>query len=461
VFHLNTGDMTVAEKPNVVYILTDQWRAKATGYNGDPNAVTPNIDRLAAESLDFTNAIGTSPVCTPARAALLTGRFPTTTGMFMNDIPLSPDEQSIGKAFKAGGYDTAYIGKWHVDGYGRASYIPPERRQGFDYWKVLECTHDYQNSEYYDGNDPTLKVWPGYDAFSQTDDACEYIRQDRENSFFLTLSLGPPHFPHNNAPEDFQNRFKPEDVKFSPNAVFNDPEAEAFARKEAAGYYAHIAALDGCIQQVVDVLKDTGLEENTILIFASDHGEMMGSHGHTPFKKQIFWDESCRVPYLLRYPPLTANQKGRKVSTPLGTVDIMPTLLSLCGLDIPKPVEGSDLSACIRQGIELEDHLTLYMSVSPFSGKNHTDPAYRALRTQRHTFVKTADDDIYLFDDVDDPYQLTNLSGSPETAQIKSGLEQALANELDRIDDPFREKEYYLEKWGYEVNKTGEVPYSR
>ena len=132
------------EKPNVVYILTDQWRAKATGYNGDPNAITPNIDQLATESINFTNSISTSPVCTPARAALLTGRFPTTTGMFMNDVPLSPEERSLAKAFKTGGYDTAYIGKWHVDGHGRASYIPPERRQGFDYWKVLECTHDYQ-----------------------------------------------------------------------------------------------------------------------------------------------------------------------------------------------------------------------------------------------------------------------------------------------------------------------------
>ena len=159
--------MSYNDKPNVVFILTDQWRAKATGYNGDPNAITPNIDRLAAESIDFANAIGTSPVCTPARAALLTGRFPTTTGMFMNDVPLSPEERSIGKAFKTGGYDTAYIGKWHVDGHGRASYIPPERRQGFDYWKVLECTHDYQNSEYYDSDDPDIKIWPGYDAFAR------------------------------------------------------------------------------------------------------------------------------------------------------------------------------------------------------------------------------------------------------------------------------------------------------
>ena len=103
-------ELTIPDRPNVVYILTDQWRAKATGYNGDPNAITPDIDRLAAESIDFANAIGTSPVCTPARAVLLTGRYPTTTGMFMNDISLSPNEESIGKVFKKGGYETAYIG---------------------------------------------------------------------------------------------------------------------------------------------------------------------------------------------------------------------------------------------------------------------------------------------------------------------------------------------------------------
>lgn len=453
--------MANSEKSNLVYILTDQWRAKATGYNGDPNAITPNIDRLAAESIDFANAIGTSPVCTPARAILLTGRYPTTNGMFMNDIPLSPDEESIGKAFRANGYDTAYIGKWHVDGHGRASYIPPERRQGFDYWKVLECTHSYQNSEYYDGDDTEIKIWPGYDAFAQAEDACDYIKRHTDNPFFLVLSLGPPHFPHHNAPKEYQAMFWPESVTFSPNVVFDDSEFEAHTRKEAAGYYSHIAALDKCVGDVVEALKTNGLKENTILIFASDYGEMMGSHNRSPFVKQIFWDESCRVPFLLRYPPLTAERENCKVMTPLGTVDIMPTLLSLCGLEIPKPVEGTDLSACVRDGVEIEDHAALYMSVSPFARQNYLDPAYRAVRTDRHTFVRTSDDEIFFFDDVEDPYQLRNLADDPEAADLRDGLEQELKRQLERIGDDFREKEYYLEKWGYEVNEEGYVPYTR
>ena len=451
------------DRPNMVYILTDQWRAKATGYNGDQNALTPKIDRLAAESIDFANAIDTSPVCTPARAALLTGRFPTTTGMFMNDVPLSQDEKSIGKAFKAGGYDTAYIGKWHVDGHGRASYIPPERRQGFDYWKVLECTHDYQNSEYYDHDHTEIKMWTGYDAFAQTNDAIAYVNEhaDSDKPFFLMLSLGPPHFPHHNAPEEYQRMFSPETVTFSPNGVFDDPEFEVFTRKEAAGYYAHIAALDRCVGDMIAVLKACDLEENTILIFASDHGEMMGSHNRQPFTKQIFWDESCRVPFLLRYPPLTADCENRKRMTPIGTVDIMPTMLSLCGLEIPDPVEGEDLSACVRDHVELEGQVALYMSVSPFSGENYQDAAYRAVRTSRYTFVRTDADEYYFFDDVEDPYQLNNLADNPGAADIRVELEQELSRQLEKIGDPFREQEYYLEKWGYEVGKFGEVPYSK
>ena len=255
--------------------------------------------------------------------------------------------------------------------------------------------------------------------------------------------------------------FWPESVTFSPNVVFDDSEFEAHTRKEAAGYYSHIAALDKCVGDVVEALKTNGLKENTILIFASDHGEMMGSHNRSPFVKQIFWDESCRVPFLLRYPPLTAERENCKVMTPLGTVDIMPTLLSLCGLEIPKPVEGTDLSACVRDGVEIEDHAALYMSVSPFARQNYLDPAYRAVRTDRHTFVRTSDDEIFFFDDVEDPYQLRNLADDPEAADLRDGLEQELKRQLERIGDDFREKEYYLEKWGYEVNEEGYVPYTR
>jgi hypothetical protein len=115
----------------------------------------------------------------------------------------------------------------------------------------------------------------------------------------------------------------------------------------------------------------------------------------------------------------------------------------------------------VREQVEVEDHVALYMSISPFSGKNYFDPAYRALRTNRYTFVRTSDDDYYLFDDVEDPFQLNNLADDSDAVEIRKDLEQELVQQLDEIDDPFREKEYYLEKWGYEIGKHGEVPYSR
>ena len=133
-----------SRSPNIVYVFADQWRAQATGYAGDPNlkGLTPNLDRLAAEGVNFTHAVSTCPVCTPYRASMLTGQYPLTNGLFLNDLSLNPDAVSIGKVLKGVGYNTAYVGKWHVDGKGRGSYIPKERRQGFDYWKVLECTHN-------------------------------------------------------------------------------------------------------------------------------------------------------------------------------------------------------------------------------------------------------------------------------------------------------------------------------
>ena len=145
-------------QPNIIFVFGDQWRAQATGYAGETSVRTPNLDRLAGESLNLVNAVSNCPLCTPYRASLLTGQYPLTHGLFVNDVPLNPNAVSLGKAFATGGYDTAYIGKWHVDGHGRDAPIPPERRQGFQFWKVLECTHDYNRSAYYDGDSDQVQL---------------------------------------------------------------------------------------------------------------------------------------------------------------------------------------------------------------------------------------------------------------------------------------------------------------
>ncbi|MEO0563837.1 MAG: sulfatase-like hydrolase/transferase, partial [Chloroflexota bacterium] len=136
-------------KPNIVFLLADQWRQQALGYAGNEQVRTPNIDQLAEESTNFTHAISGWPVCCPWRGSFLTGQYPTTHGIVVNDVSLQGEHVGLGTAFKDGGYDTAYIGKWHINANGRSNYIPPERRLGFDYFKALECTHDYNNSPYY------------------------------------------------------------------------------------------------------------------------------------------------------------------------------------------------------------------------------------------------------------------------------------------------------------------------
>ena len=439
--------------PNIVFILTDQWRAQAFGYAGDPNVETPNIDALHARSISFENAVSTCPVCTPARAALLTGRFPTTTGMFLNDLYLPAEEFTIAEALKEAGYDTAYIGKWHLDGHGRSNYIPPERRQGFDYWKVLECTHQYMESYYYAGKDPAFGIWDGYDAYAQTKDAQAYIQNhaNGDKPFFLLVSFGGPHFPHKNAPPELMAQYQAKELTFRPNVP---PEQEARNREELPGYYAHCTAIDRCVGDLYRTIEDVGIAHNTIFIFTSDHGDMHGSHGWKSWRKQMPWNEAAGVPFICRYPK--AHTEGREVQTPLTTTDIFPTLVSLAGVPIPETVEGEDLSALITdEPIERDGRAALYMTVVPTY--NEPNFAYRAVRTSQHTYVRGLDGPMLLYDNIDDPYQMNNLVEDPAHADLVSDLDSKLQAELDRIDDPFLTPEQAIAKWGYQ-NPLGVSP---
>ena len=203
-----------AGRPNVVILLPDEWRAQAFGYAGDPNVHTPQIDRLQQESVQFVNAISPVPVCCPMRASFLTGQRVLTHGVFLNDIPLSPEAVTLGEVFKRAGYDTAYVGKWHLNDHGRASFIPRERRHGFDYWKVLECTHNYTNSFYY-ADTPERKKWDGYDAIAQTRDVQQFLSARARSSkpLFLILAWGPPHDPYQTAPQQYRDLYREDALK--------------------------------------------------------------------------------------------------------------------------------------------------------------------------------------------------------------------------------------------------------
>lgn len=438
-------------KPNIVYILTDQWRAQAFGYTGDPNVKTPNIDAFVKEAVNFSNAVSVCPVCTPHRASLMTGRFPTSNGMIVNDIYLPSEELCMAEIFKAQGYNTAHIGgKWHLDGHGRMNNVEPERRQGFDFWMGSECTHNYNKEHYYENDDPNIKYYEGYSPYAIASAANNYMasQNDSDKPFFLFISIGTPHFPHNSAPEDMQAMYPKEDLILAPNV---DLSKEERVRKELQGYYGHCTATDKAFATILDKMKELQLMENTIFVFTSDHGEMMGSHGENPYKKQVGWDESIKVPFLISYPNIGDN-KGAVVNAPINTPDILPSLLGLANLDIPETIEGEDISDLIKNPDPNVDRTTLVMNVIPFAD-NRKGAEYRLVRTKQYTFERQLEGPTKLFDNIADPYQMNNLVGKPEYADLQQSLDAQLTEKLEAIGDEFKPKDYYLEKWGFVLDE--------
>jgi arylsulfatase A-like enzyme len=222
-----------------------------------------------------------------------------------------------------------------------------------------------------------------------------------------------------------KNMYPPDSIKLRPNVP---EEMKSRARKEAQGYYAHCTALDRCIGDLYKTLEETGTAENTIFVFTSDHGEMLGSQGQPPKRKQRPWDESIRVPFLLRYPAVCGH-KGRPVKAPINTPDILPTLLTLAGIEVPGTVEGEDLSRFVLHRKTQEDRGALFMNVSPFDWPDRK--AFRGIRTSRYTYVCHPDGPWLLYDN----------------------------SKLKQTGDKFHPKQHYLKEWGYKVDQGGAVPY--
>ena len=445
---LQTALARPPRRPNVVFVFPDQWRAQAFGYRGDPNARTPAIDALARESFDFSNAVSGLPVCSPYRASLMTGQYAVRNGLVVNDVELRPNGPTLGQCFRASGYETAYIGKWHLHGSPegkferRLAYIPPESRLGFDYWKVCECTHNYNRSLYYEGNDPAARYWDGYDAIAQTRDACDFIRAraGRNNPYFLMLSLGPPHDPYGTAPEQYQSLYRGREIKLRPNV----PQSNAAeAVKSLRGYYAHMAALDDCIARLREAVDAGGQAGDTLFVFTSDHGDMLQSQGL--HHKQQPWDESLRVPFLVRYPRLLGRRR-RRSSTPIDAPDIMPTLLGLAGLPVPESVQGRNFAPLIagREKDQPDAAALLNLPVSFSVVRRQGFAEYRGLRTPRYTYVRSIHGPWLLYDNHSDPYQMRNLVAAQPA--LRSRMDRQLDALLKKAGDDFLPGASYAER---------------
>jgi arylsulfatase A-like enzyme len=258
--------------------------------------------------------------------------------------------------------------------------------------------------------------------------------------------------PYNTAPKEYRDMYKPEKMILHPNVA---PKLEKRVRKDIAGYYAHCTALDDMVANLKTCLKDLKIEDKTILVFTADHGDMLGSQGS--YKKQQPFDESCRVPMLWKVP----GAQARAVTAPINSEDLMPTLLSLLGIDIPKTVDGLNYADYIKGGKSPSDGIALLTCVMPFGQWNRRmgGREFRALRTQRYTYARSLKGDWLLFDNEKDPYQQKNLVNSPEYKSVLQEMNSILDSKLKANGDEFKKGEHYLDKWGYKVNKNGTVPY--
>ena len=428
--------------PNILFIFSDQQRYNTLGCTGNTIIQTPNFDRIAHEGVCFEQAFSSCPICSPYRAQILTGKYAHANGVVDNEYRLS-EQQTIAQALKEVGYKTAYVGKWHL-GYGP---FPVEKRYGFDYMAAYDCQHNYYNTTYYENTEGPVAI-NGWAPSGETDLAIRYLQKHRDNDedtpFFLMLSWGPPHWPYDQYPDDFQ-KYNPGDIDLPPNVP---DQLSEFARREIAQYYGNISALDNEMGRIFTWLDDNNLSENTILCFSSDHGDHLSSHGygkpmdmwlhHTKrASKATPYEESIHIPFLLRYPKRVVA--GQRTDTLFNSVDVMPTLLSLAGVSGHLDVQGQDLSHAVlgREGPE-PDSIYLQILGQGWPHRGDWVGFWRGIRTHRWIYARwhgTAE--VVLFDRENDPYEMDNLAGNPEFTDIQILMENRLKQWMSDTGDPF------------------------
>ena len=432
------------KRPNILFILPDQLRAQALGCYGDPNVRTPHIDSLAAQGLTFRNTVANTPVCCPARANMLTGCYAHKNGMVANDLRLRESEITYSELLHAAGYRMGFIGKWHLDGGARLpGFIPPgPRRHGFEFWAANECSHTHFNTHYFRDTPEPIPI-EKFEAEGWTDIAVEFIKQTATDPrpFFLTVQMGPPHDPYKAPPEYRELSHDPAKLKLRPNW---QPTPGA-SRSDIAEYYGMITAIDDQVGRLLKILDDLSISDNTVVVLASDHGDMLGSQGQRLKRKP--WDESIRVPGIIRYPRKTRRGAVSDVFT---HVDFAPTFLGLAGVTPPASMQGADMSPVIR-GETLKGSDSAFLQIfGPYDGDG-TPAAWRGVRTARYTYARTKDKPWLLYDNMRDPYQLNNLANHPSAQSLQRRLEHSLNQWMIRTADD------WSQDWSVKVEDAGRL----
>jgi arylsulfatase A-like enzyme len=428
--------------PNILFVMPDQWRGMDLGFLGDTPVRTPSLDRLARQGVVFTSAVANSPVCTAARASLLTGQYAHSVGMAVNDLPLSSDANGIAKMLGRAGYYTGLIGKWHLEGGPRLPgfVAPGPRRQGFDFWAASICNHDYFRQIYF-RDDPSPIRMPEYETFGWTKLAFEFLdlAAQRKQPWFLCLHQGPPHDPYL-LPPGFEKAYDPASIPLRPNwrdGARGPTSRPIGTREQIAAYYAAIECLDAEIGKLV---ARAGLA-NTVVVFLSDHGDMLGSHGMALKRKP--WEESCLVPMIFAGAGIPA---GRRISQPISHIDIVPTLLGMAGLRKTGEMPGFDFSGLLRSSSPVAPagapQHSMLLSHGRTEGRQF--PPWRGLRTPKWKYARFEDRPWVLYDLEKDPYEQRNLADDPEFTRLVAGFDREIAAWQRQFSDSWTEQVDWL-----------------
>lgn len=454
------------ETPNLVFIMADQWRGQAIGCLGLEPVQTPNLDRLAAEGVYFTDATSSYPVSSPARGMLMTGMYPTNSKVTGNcnsatapyHVELPTEARCWSDVLKEQGYELGYIGKWHLDSPHRPyidtynnkgkiawnEWCPKERRHGFSHW-IAYGTYDYHLKPMYWDTDASRDEYYFVDQWGpeyEADRAIDYIGnqdnklRDSGKPFALVVSMNPPHTGYELVPDKYKEIYRHVDVETlcdSPVIPPRGTEAGDYFRKSVLDYYACITGVDEQVGRIIRQLKEQGLFDNTIIVFTSDHGDCMGMHNH--IGKDIYYEEAMRIPLMISWPEKIVPRRDSTLAIALA--DLYPSLLSLMGFkdEIPAEVQTFDLSASILSPEEPQEVVQPYYCIVP----ENLTTGYRGLRTKKYTFVVHATnaqtDEWLLFDREQDPFRLNNIApGQPELIKQFSSR---LKDWLKKTNDPF------------------------
>lgn len=466
VISCKSRDVDIKDQPNLLFIFADQYRRASLGFLNEDPVVTPNIDKLAAEGVFFSRVVSNHPLCSPYRAMLMSGKYPLSNGVIENCHSLHTnygnflkrEEICFSDVLVQNGYSAGYVGKWHLDGPTPTplgvkrvwdAWCPPEDRHSFSYWYAYG-THNRHNYPYYwdteGGVEDTIFVhqWSPEHEAEVVMNYLDNTQNQRETKkpFALFWSINPPHTPFTQVPDKYKKHYEGMDYHKAlnrPNVQFADNydliKGDRGVEKrldQAPDYFACVNGVDEQIGRVIDHLKKVGLYENTIIVFNSDHGEMLGSQGL--MHKNVWFREAMEIPLIVHYPKCI---KAKTDDLLLSAPDLMPTFLGLMGLGnkVPEAVEGRDFSNVFFDEPVERPEKQLYFGTKP----TNIDGGARGFRTKDYTFAVLKDDNgkkhYYLYNDTEDPYQMTNIWG--EDTVLDNKMESELTELLNAMDDPW------------------------